>query len=535
MSFNTLKSSKPRTAGRLFTGIAVALLLSPAGFAKSDDDGDEFEQMLTNLGVDADARAEAEYEVEGAETEFEVELEDIDPGSYDLYVGADVNPKGTIVVGVSGKGEIEFEDGDDDSGELPLDFAVLGELIEVRQGATVFFSSVFDPGAGSVDDIDDEDDKGKKVKIKVETYMTNVGSDFDAEGEVEFESEKGEMEFKVKAKKLSPGDYELRVGGQTVSSHTLGEEDDEIEWKFENPFDGDDDDDDDGDELEAALDFDPLGKQIDVVLVDPILLTEEVLLTVLMPASPAATGSKPPKKGKGAKNTGKNKGDGLEMKLLDMGVMPGAEGEAEFEQDDDEDEFEVKIESVPAGSYSLLVDSVMRGTIVMGSGKKAEGKIKFSTDPEGSELLLDFEVKGKLIEVQSAGVTVLSIVFPTSVQAATGKFKKEKHEPGKVLVNLVNTGVDFDTFGLLDFKSNKGVEKMKLSIEDLPVGVYSIFIDGVDRGSMAITKKDGKAKMEFTSKATSSPKKIFLDFPVAGTLVEIKDSLGTVVLQATVS
>lgn len=526
-----------RALSRLTSGLAIALLLSPVALAKSDD-GTELKQLLTNLGVDSDASARAEYEIEnsGADFEFEVKVEDLVPGSYELYVGADLNSKGTLVVDGEGKGEIEFEN-PQDSGLL-LDFTVLGELIQIRQGATVFFSSVFSPGAGSADDIDDVDDKGKTIKIKAEVYMTNVGSDFDAEGEVEFESNKGEMEFEVKAKKLDPGTYELRVGGQTVSSHVLVEAD-EIKWEFESPFEDEGDSDGGSDELEAELTFDPLGKQIDVVLVDPILLTEDVLLTVLMPASPATTGSKPPKKGKNAKDIGKNKGDALEMQLLDMGVMPGAEGEAEFEQkDDNEDEFEVKIESVPVGSYTLLVDNVVRGTIVVDDGLDPEGKIKFSTDPGGSEQLLDFSVPGKLIEVQSAGSTVLSIVFPTSVQVATGKLKKEKHDPGKIKVNLISTGADFDTYGLVDYKSKNGKSKMKVSIVDLSIGTYTVFVDGVEQGTLAITKPDGKAKLDFDSKLTvpkSNGKKVPLDFAVEGLLIEIKDSLGVLVLQVVVA
>jgi hypothetical protein len=537
MSVKLFHAVKPRAFTRLITGCAVALLLSPAVFAM-DDDGDEFEQMLTNLGVDADARAEAEYETEngGAEIEFEVEVEDLVPGSYEVYVGADLSPKGTLIVDAEGEGELKFES-PQDSGLL-LDFTVIGELIEIRQGATVFFSSVFSPGAGSVDDIDDENDKGKKIKIKIETYMTNVGSDFDATGEVEFESEKGEVEFKVKAKKLAAGMYELRVGGQTVSSHLLVGDDD-IEWEFESPFDDDDDDDSDdgGVELEAELTFDPLGKLIEIVLVDPILMTEEVILSVLLPASPATTGTKPPKKGKGGKDTGKNKGDALEMQMLDMGVLPGAEGEAEYEQDDDENEFEVEVESVPAGSYVLLVDSVVRGPIVVPTGKKAKGKIKFSTDPEGSETLLDFEVKGKLIEVQSAGITILSILFPTTVQAAVGKLKKETSKPGKIKVNLISTGEDFDTVGLVDYKSKNGKSKMKVSIEDLSVGTYKVCIAGVERGTLSITKPDGKAKLDFDSKLTapsSNGMKAPLDFLVEGLLLEIKDASDVLLLQVVV-
>ena len=99
---------------------------------------------LLSTGADSDATANAELKrkVTG-ELSFEVEVEDANIGACDIVVGGIV--RGTLNVVADGggtRGRVEFDD-EVGSGNLLLNFAVAGQNIVIRQGATVFFERTF--------------------------------------------------------------------------------------------------------------------------------------------------------------------------------------------------------------------------------------------------------------------------------------------------------------------------------------------------------------------------------------------------------
>ena len=70
-------------------------------------------------------------------------VEGVNPGAYELVVGGSV--RGTLNVAADGGGtggQLEYETGPQ-NGALLLDFAVAGQEIIIRQGATAFFRRVF--------------------------------------------------------------------------------------------------------------------------------------------------------------------------------------------------------------------------------------------------------------------------------------------------------------------------------------------------------------------------------------------------------
>lgn len=99
---------------------------------------------MLSTGVDSNASAKVELKQKpSGKLSFEVEVEDVNTGAYELVVGGTV--RGTLNVVTDGngtRGQLEFES-EPDSGELLLNFNVLGEEIIVRQGGTVFFSRIF--------------------------------------------------------------------------------------------------------------------------------------------------------------------------------------------------------------------------------------------------------------------------------------------------------------------------------------------------------------------------------------------------------
>jgi hypothetical protein len=101
----------------------------------------DVEPDLENTGVDPDADGKARFRQEtDCDRDFRVEVEDLAVGSYELAVGGIL--RGSIDVadigGGATEGEIEFDNEPDEPGELLIDFDPRGQLVEVRQGSTVY-------------------------------------------------------------------------------------------------------------------------------------------------------------------------------------------------------------------------------------------------------------------------------------------------------------------------------------------------------------------------------------------------------------
>jgi len=105
----------------------------------------------------------------------------------------------------------------------------------------------------------------------------------------------------------------------------------------------------------------------------------------------------------------------IEVDLENTNLLPEAKGEAEWEMNSNRVEFSVDIEDVPVGSYTLKVGGEIVGVIEAFEMHDGDvfGHIRFR-DPEsyGREHL-DFEPRGKMIEVLSGDDIILEVTFPT--------------------------------------------------------------------------------------------------------------------------
>ena len=99
---------------------------------------------LDNLGV-MPGEAEAELKARFGRMSFEVEIRNATPGTYALMVDG-VN-RANIVVGATGRGEVEFDsvpsDDEGDGLDLLLTFDPRGKPIAVMQSVTELFSATF--------------------------------------------------------------------------------------------------------------------------------------------------------------------------------------------------------------------------------------------------------------------------------------------------------------------------------------------------------------------------------------------------------
>lgn len=485
--------------------LPALVLLAASTVAPLHAGGDDLEilQFLAGTGADPDGTCRARWRQDENSTDFSVELEQMDAGDYEVWV--DGTPRGELTVDGSGEGEVEFKTPQDGNKPL-LDFEVLDQLIEVKQGATTFFGDTFD---GSGTGGSGGGGSGGSAS-KIEVFMVNVGPDGNAKGRLRHELKGGKRRFDVEVENLDGGTYQILVAGAPVAEFTADGFETEIE--FQDPVEAG----------KVLLNFEPLGAQVDVVS------GGQTYLTAVMPA--AGTGA-PSKAKKGAKDTGKSKGDGLLVVLLNSGLAPGASGKAKLEVSG-ETEFEVEFEDVPAGDYELVVGGTVRaGT----SAVDGAGEFRFSTSPGAGESLLDFVVQGQLVEVTDGVDVLLSTVFPVSVQAALGTWKKEIHDAARVKVNLVASGVDLDARGLVDWKDKSKRDTLVVTVKDLPAGTYDLLVDGVpNAGVLVVSKADGKAKVVFDTQPKG--KKLLLDFPVAGLVVQVTPAgdAGTVLLEVLV-
>jgi len=119
--------------------------------------------------------------------------------------------------------------------------------------------------------------------------------------------------------------------------------------------------------------------------------------------------------GGGNGNNGNGKKE-IEVELDKLSDYPGAEGEASYIEKNNSVEFEVEIKGVPAGSYPLRVEDILRGEIVVAvdddDDDTLKGKLRFSDPQKDERLLLDFDPRGKWVEVYEDSIRIFDILFP---------------------------------------------------------------------------------------------------------------------------
>ncbi|MCB1581767.1 MAG: hypothetical protein KDI92_01805 [Xanthomonadales bacterium] len=89
---------------------------------------------FNNTGADSDASGSVRYETRSDRRDFKIEVEDLNAGTYQLFVGG----QSITSFNVSGaETELEFRD-PVEPGKMPLTFDPLNKLVEIKQGNTVY-------------------------------------------------------------------------------------------------------------------------------------------------------------------------------------------------------------------------------------------------------------------------------------------------------------------------------------------------------------------------------------------------------------
>jgi hypothetical protein len=321
---------------------------------------------------------------------------------------------------------------------------------------------------------------------KVSTVLTNTGIDADAVGTVKLKLKDGKSRMDVKLKSLDAATtYTLFVDGLPWTSFLPPKG--KAKLRFSSPVKKDSD---------LPLPFDPRGFVI--ALSDGV---DDVLTGVL-----SGAGESPLSKVK-------------EISTLTPTPLAG-DGKAvtTVKQSKTKAELKLVVKKVIPGDYTVLIDGIDRGTLIAPKGK---AKLVWSTKSSSKKLPLDFDPRGGIVELER----LEGVFFLGSVNAQVeGVSKCTFSETESPLTARPAAGAGSGDSRLRirdDCRKDFDVE-----IEDVPVGDYDLFVDGIPRGTITVVDLGGgviEGELEFTTEPDEAGE-LFLDFDPAGALIEVEQN-----------
>lgn len=208
------------------------------------NEDDEIEQKV-NLtpGPAATPGSSARVELQSMATgkmELKIRGSDLPLGDYSIVIGGVV--RGTLKMRLDDeeiRGKIEFETGNTDDDELPLNFPVVGESVSIVQGANIWFSGTIPtPPAPPAPDDDDHHDH---TFIQILSRAAGVPAEAKAEAEIDI-GLAGVVVFEVEIEGVEAGTYDVTLDGTPRGSVTVVAYPDRNrgELRFETEPEGDD-------------------------------------------------------------------------------------------------------------------------------------------------------------------------------------------------------------------------------------------------------------------------------------------------------
>jgi len=237
-----------------------------------------------------------------------------------------------------------------------------------------------------------DDKKPGKPNEENEQFLGNTGVYPDGSAKYHFKERENSTSFEVEIEDTPVGFYDLRVAGIIRGQIEVlnDEKGTEGEIEFESP----------AEEGEPLLDFDPRGELIEILEGAVVLFSSDFVSEPGPNTDPESVGAPP----YGDTET--------EMDMINTGVYAEASGEIELEQKPDRIEFKVEIEDVPEGDYDLYIDGMLKGVITAEADEDGiEGKIEFEFPADEGDLLLNFDPRGKHIEVRTGAQVILEADF----------------------------------------------------------------------------------------------------------------------------
>ncbi len=180
--------------------------------------------------------------------------------------------------------------------------------------------------------------------------------------------------------------------------------------------------------------------------------------------------------------------------------------------------FFVKLNHTLASDYTLYVDGLPHATFTVPASGAAT--VQFDTQPTPPKLPLDFDPRGKTIDIFPANQ--MAFTNPPAFSApliaripniSVCKFKLQKD----LLSPKPPAG---SGSGTAHFQTHANCQRdFRVDIEDVPMGDYDLYVGDVLRGTISVISTNGEIKF---STAPEAPEELPLMFDVQGATIEVK-------------
>ena len=220
---------------------------------------------------------------------------------------------------------------------------------------------------------------------------------------------------------------------------------------------------------------------------------------------------------------------GFSLFLEANAVAVGATAKIDLELEPGQAQFNVELKDAPAGSYDLVVDGVIVGTMDLTQKEQVGTGFQFRSPAETGKQLLDFDPRGSTVEILFNGDAAMSDSLPTDVppvDTSPVPFGNAEYE-----VELVSTGLDPDAEGEAQLEQRPDRVEFEVEVEDLTVGTYDLIVSGIFRGSIEVMTVPGGTNGEIDFRIPSGSGKPLLDFDPRGKSIEVEQD-GLVYLEA---
>jgi hypothetical protein len=220
--------------------------------------------------------------------------------------------------------------------------------------------------------------------------------------------------------------------------------------------------------------------------------------------------------------------------LVNTGIDADARGKAVYRDRSSRQRFKVQVERVTPGMVDLQVDGVSVGTLEVSS--LGRGEIQFR-NPQGDDpehQLLNFDPRGKKVDIVQSGQVILSIILPSTATAGGGGNSGGSGggNSDEMRVSLQATEAAPGASGKAKYRLDRGKARFNVEIEDLAPGNYTLRVDGVVVATITASLVPGTSHVEgeIEFAIPSEPGKQPLTFDPRGKLIEVLSG-DTVVLQ----
>ena len=186
----------------------------------------------------------------------------------------------------------------------------------------------------------------------------------------------------------------------------------------------------------------------------------------------------------------------IETALENVGPDSDASGEVEYEKEANETEFKVAVEDLASGTYDVVVADTARGELDV-TGDEGEAEVEFRRPSENGHPSLNFDPRGRHVEVQQDGTPYLEADVPSTDNENEDGEDENYEDEVEIEVDLNNTGPDSDASGEAEFETEADEAAFAIEVEDLATGTYEVVVADTTRGELDVGGDEGEAEIEF--------------------------------------